>query len=381
MDYTRILSPINKVKDLDVNPEGVERRIYNIEKEIKFELPEAYKDMLKSCDGGRLRSVYVPCKKKDGKVFYHYIDIIYGVLQEFWSIQRAHKQNNELILDNGFSDFVFDFLTFAYETGQVSKFKEEGALPNYIDSEEPDEDQIICFYNDFNLYIDKLDAIIDKLEYSDNRSRNARIVFGYRMIRFFKLSVEFATDDGHGNYHLYYGEGNISEPSVWYAYDLDYQYKVAPNFKEFIKTLVVDRRVVCFGISEINDEICLFINKLLVSVFNIQTSVTIDSISDSVINSNKEYSITPNEKVWIRVRPNEYNDGSGFNEVLYKDYRFILKVGSSRRDGDKNHIIFKEEYEEKILDVFKENNFSGLKLLYTLGVHNLLEEIAKSDAK
>jgi hypothetical protein len=379
MDYKRILSLIHNDKNLEKNCEIIEKRINEIKCETNFDLPGSYIELLKTCDGGRFHSVYVPCVEKDGKSAYRYVDIVYGVAQDFWSIQRAYKQNWELILENGFEWFVSDFLSFAYDTGQVEKFKNEGVLPNYFESMDPEEDLIIQFYRDFTLYIDKLDTIISKLQYSDNRSLNAQIVFQYNMIKFFKLSLEFATDDGHGNFHLFYGDKNSLEPSIWYAYDLVYQYKVASNFKEFMKILVIERTEVCFGIYEINNEICSFINKLLFSEFNIEEGVTLEGIYQKILENKKEFSITPNEKIKICIRHNEYSDGSGFNEWLYKDYKFIMKVGPMRYSDKNSRTVFKIEYEEKILNIFKENRFVALKLLYTIGMNNLLEEMAKTD--
>lgn len=376
MDYKRFLSPISSDKNLEVVPEVIKQKIYDLEKEFNIKLPSAYIEMVMSCDGGRIENTYALFKNDKGKTCRTYIDIMYGVNRDFWNIQRAYKQNWELLLDNGFYEFVYDLMFYIFKSGQFDKFREEGIIPEYFDSEEPDDEQINQFYQEFHHYVEKLDAIISKIEYTDNRSLNAQVVGYYEMVKFFRLSFEFASDDGHGAYYFFYGDKNNSEPSVWYAYDLDYWYKISPNFEEFIKSLVVNRKDLCFGVDKIDDNVCSFINKLLTCVFGFDSALTIEILLDSIANKLFGYEITLYDKYAISVSRNMYRDGSGYIENFYRNYEFIIEVGVKCYD-DSDQMLFKEEFEDKIISVF--NDFKNIKLLYKVGYHGMIEEIMKAD--
>lgn len=372
MDYKRILSPVHGKNNLDIDLEPVEKNINEVQEKMNLKLPKEYVEMLKVCDGGRFHDVYVPCSNEYGQIEYNYLDIIYGVSQRCWNIQSAYEQNLEIIVNEDFRNFISDFMYFANGSGQLYKFQEEGVLPHYIDSEQPDKEQIIQFYSEFNLYSDKLDTIIDKLEHLDNKDQYAQLVFLYKTVKFYKLSFEFATMDGHGNFHFYYENGNNNEPSVWYIYDYSEFYKLAPNFKEFMKMLLVERNGIICGMSEINEVVCLFINRLFTVLSDVEKTVTMEEIIDKVIKNNTGYRIEISEKIRICLTPNEYSDGSGFYEFYYKDYKYILDVGSYNC-SEEDTIIFKKEYEEKILAILKEKDFSSLRLLFDIGYHNLLD--------
>ena len=77
IDYKRVLSPIKRNRNIDVGTKDIENTINEMKKEICYELPQSYIEMLKACDGGRLKkadSLKVSnriIKKRGGDIIEH----------------------------------------------------------------------------------------------------------------------------------------------------------------------------------------------------------------------------------------------------------------------------------------------------------------------
>ncbi|KNY27790.1 SMI1/KNR4 family protein [Pseudobacteroides cellulosolvens] len=376
MDYKRILVPFEE----SYEKIPLEKSMQDFQNQFGFALPNSHIKMLSECNGGKFEHAYIQYEAND-KIKYNYVDHLYGFGHWHWDLKQANEQHKEEFINNGFDGFVFDLGIYIRNNELEEKLKLKGIIPEYFDSK--DTEEIVCeFYNDFPKYISKMDAFIENIDH-DECDLNEELIYLYKVSRFFSMSVEFSIDDGHGRYYLYYGDKDVLEPSVYCGVDLREFYKVADSFDDFLKNLVILRKKICFGIKSIAESVCDFINAIIKKFIDADTTITTTDLIENLSNCKYGVCIGANEEININLIKNMYTDGSGYNEAVYREYEYLLIIGSSQMfdyyvDDEVNpYDEFIQKYEKKVINIYDGANKSNIILLYTIGVNKLYDEVIK----